>query len=223
LSGTAYASDYSGFVNVADKNEMKAFARDIGGLLGSGSAQTGRGLGFAGFDVGLRVISMPKSDKDNKAIKNGTGLGLVQAEIGMPMNISGFIRAGSYQGLTAAGGGLRYSLREVSDEDYRLNVVLTGMGHAAVHEDFYAVHWNMSLLCSMNMPVVSPFVSAGFDYTSLKAKTVNASALLDEEVYTTQPRYSAGLMFRLNYFYLSGEASYTHGSWLTTAGAGVRF
>ena len=43
------------------------------------------------------------------------GLPWVQAEIGMPFKIDGFVRGISYQGLTIAGGGLRYSLRKVAD------------------------------------------------------------------------------------------------------------
>ena len=45
------------------------------------------------------------------------------------------------------------------------------------NRNFYAVHWNATLMCSLNMPVVSPYVAAGLDSTYLEAQTTEDTAM----------------------------------------------
>ena len=133
----ASAAGYDGFAAVT-ASELKPFARDLGGLLGSGANQTARPLGFSGFDVGVRAVGQFNPSHGNGVLKkdNLFGLGLVQAEIGMPYRIDGFVRGGAYEGMAVAGGGLRYGLWNVSDAKYHINAMLVAMGNMAAHRYF---------------------------------------------------------------------------------------
>ncbi|MCM2267596.1 MAG: hypothetical protein NDI60_07470 [Elusimicrobiales bacterium] len=220
----ASAAEYDGFSAVTAA-ALKPFARDLGGLLGSGSNQTARPLGFSGFDVGVRAAAQLKPSHGNNVLKKNSlfGLGLVQAEIGMPYRVDGFVRGGAYEGLAVAGGGLRYGLWNVSDEKYHINAMLTAMGNMAAHRYFYAVHFNTSLVCSLNVPVVSPYIGAGMDFTRLEAQAIGDPALSGKRVSVAEPRFTAGLRAKLNLGYIAAGFTYTHDRALVNASAGFRF
>jgi hypothetical protein len=217
----SFAGDFDGFRNAAAP-DMKPFARDLGGLLGSGVNQTARPLGFSGFDFGVRAVAQFNPSHGDTVLKkdNTFGLGMVQAEIGMPYRIDGFVRGGSYEGVAVAGGGLRYGLWNVSDEKYKVNAMVIGMANMATNAYFYAVHFNTTLLCSLNMPVVSPFLGAGYDFTRL---TAQSPTLSDKRVSVSEPRFTAGLRMKIDLGYIAAGATYTHDRWLTNASAGFRF
>ncbi|HAT71755.1 MAG TPA: hypothetical protein DCS63_02945 [Elusimicrobia bacterium] len=220
----APAAEYDGFQAITAAS-LRPFARDIGGLLGSGSNQTARPLGFSGFDIGARAVAQFNPSHGNTALKknNTFGLGFVQAEMGMPYRLDGFVRGGAYEGMAVAGGGLRYGLWNVSDEKYRINAMLVAMGNMAAHRYFYAVHFNTSLVCSLNVPVVSPYLGAGFDFTRLEAQTVSDPALSGKRVSVSEPRFTAGLRVKMNLGYIAGGITYTHDRPLVNASAGFRF
>ena len=85
------------------------------------------------------------------------GLPWAQAEVGMPFKISGFIRGISYQGLTIAGGGLRYGLYAASDKPWAPQVLVSAVAHSVVHSDFSASHAGASLVCSAGTPFFAPY------------------------------------------------------------------
>ena len=215
---------YSGFIN-SDKEGLKPFARDIGGLLGSGLNQTARPLGFSGFDIGVRAVVQTKPSRGNTSLNRTRpfGMGFIQAELGMPYRLDGFVRAGSYEGLTVAGAGLRYGLWNVSDAKNYINAMVVTMGSMAAHKYFYAVHFNAGLVCSVNVPVLSPFVGVGFDSTRLGAQSIADTTLNGKEVSVFEPRYVAGLRARIKLAYIAGGATYTHDRMLYNASLGVRF
>ncbi len=221
LVSSARAAEYDGFRNVTE-GALKPFARDLGGLLGSGSNQTARPLGFSGFDFGVRAVAQLKPSNGDTVLKRNSvfGIGFVQAEIGMPYRVDGFVRGGAYDGLAVAGGGLRYGLWNVSDEKYKFNAMVVGMANMAAHRYFYAVHFNTGLVCSMNLPGVSPYVGVGMDFTRLEAQ---APSLSGRSVSVSEPRYTAGLRAKLNLAYLAAGYTYTHDRGLVNASAGFRF
>ncbi|MDA8131350.1 MAG: hypothetical protein M0011_07590 [Elusimicrobia bacterium] len=223
-AASASAADFDNF-KYASARTMKPFARDLGGLLGSGTNQTARPLGFSGFDIGIRAVTQFNPSSGNTVLRrdNLFGLGFVQAEIGMPYRIDGFVRAGVVEGLTVAGGGLRYGLWNVSDEKGKFNAMLIGMGNMAASRYFYAVHFNASAVCSLNVPVVSPFIGAGYDFTRLNAQGVADTALDGKQVRTAEPRVSAGFRVKMHLGYLSVSVTQTHGRSLLGASAGFRF
>lgn len=218
------AAGYDNFYN-ASASALKPFAADLGSLLGSGSNQTARPLGFGGFDLGARGMMQLKPSHNNTILKrdNVFGLGVIQAEIGMPYRVDGFVRGGSFEGVSVAGGGLRYGLWNVSDEKYKVNATLVGMANMATHRYFYAVHFNASLVCSINVPVVAPFLGVGYDFTRLEAQTVGDAALTGKQVRVSEPRFTAGLRAKMNLGYLAAGLTYTHDRALVNASAGFRF
>jgi len=221
---SASAADYDNFRNL-DAASFKPFARDLGGLLGSGSNQTARPLGFAGFDIGVRGAAQFSPSSGNAVLKKNNlfGLGLVQAEIGMPYRIDGFVRGGAFEGIAVAGGGLRYGLWNVSDEKYKVNAMWVGMASMATHKYFYAIHFNTALVCSVNVPVVAPYIGFGYDFTKLQAQNVADPALAGKQVRVTEPRVTAGLRVKMKLGYLAAGITYTHARSLVNASTGFRF
>ncbi|MBI5743602.1 MAG: hypothetical protein HY952_03550 [Elusimicrobia bacterium] len=222
--GTAGAAGFDAFRTVMAPG-LKPFARDLGGLLGSGSNQTARPLGFSGFDVGVRAAAQFNPSHGDTVLKkdNTFGLGFIQAEIGMPYRVDGFVRGGAYEGMAVAGGGLRYGLWNVSDEKYHINAMLVAMGNMAAHRYFYAVHFNGGLVCSLNVPVVSPYIGAAYDLTRLEAQATGDPALSGKKVSVAEPRFTAGLRAKLKLGYLAAGFTYTHDRPLVNASAGFRF
>lgn len=229
VAGPAFAGSgvYADFPQAAAA-DLKPFARDLGGLLGSGTNQTARVLGFGGFDISGRAVSQFKPSGGNGVLKKNRpfGLGWVQAEIGMPFRIDGFIKAGSRDNMALVGGGFKYG---ITPTQKKIQVMLVAMGDMASHRYFYATHFASNLVVSLNMPV-APYFGAGMDNTSLTAQHIvdpdnasNLSSLSGHRVSVLEPRYTAGLKVTfLTYGYLSAGYTYTHARGLVTASLGLR-
>lgn len=228
-SAFAGADQYGGFARYADEGSRKPFARDLGGVLGAATFQSGRSLGLTGFDVGARFGGQFYPSKDNRIlINNGVrifGLPWVQAEVGMPFKLSGFIRGISYQGLTIAGGGLRYGLYAVSDKPWSPQLLVSVVGHSVVHQDFSASHLGTSLVCSAGTPFFAPYVGAGFDRMRLVVRQSTLDPTLNgSEVSTLESRFTGGVRLTPYQFtYLSLAYTLAHGQSGAEAGVGVRF
>ncbi|MBU2574977.1 MAG: hypothetical protein KKH28_12955 [Elusimicrobia bacterium] len=222
--GRVCAGAYSDFP-LARLSDLKPFTRDLGGLMGSGTNQTARILGFAGFDLGVKGATQLEPEDKNGILKKNHpfSLGWVQAEIGMPFRIDGFIRAGSYDGIALAGGGLKYGLTKPLDEPFRSQAMIVVMGNMAAQKYFYATQFSASLLFSINVPV-APYFAAGFDNTRLTVQsgTVDTS-LRHKRIYAMEQRYTFGLRTKFKLGYISGGVTRTHGRTLVNAGAGLRF
>jgi|CXWL01.1.fsa_nt_gi hypothetical protein len=228
-SAFAGADQYGGFARYADQGSLKPFARDLGGVLGAATFQSGRSLGLTGFDVGARFGGQFYPSRDNRIlINNGVrifGLPWVQAEVGMPFKLSGFIRGISYQGLTIAGGGLRYGLYAVSDKPWSPQLLVSVVGHSVVHQDFSASHLGASLVCSAGTPFFAPYAGVGFDRMRLVVRQSTLDPTLNgSEVSTLASRFTGG--FRLTpyqFTYLSLAYTLANGQSGAEAGLGVRF
>ena len=219
----AYAGSgtYADFPKAA-ASDLRPFARDLGGLLGSGTNQTARVLGFGGFDLsGRGVMQFEPEIKDGILKKNKPfGLGWVQAEIGMPFRIDGFIKATSFDNMAVAGGGLKYGLTQPQK---KMQAMIVATGNMAAHKFFYAAHFAYSLVVSLNTPVISPYFGLGMDNTRLMVQTVDDPSLAGKRISVAAPRYTAGVkMTFLNYGYISGGYTYTHDRGLVNASLGLR-
>src|SRR4051812_8740561 len=91
----AGADQYGAFEQFADEGSLKPFTRDLGGVLGAATFNSGRPLGFSGFDVGARFGGQFYPSKGDNILRNKGvrlfGLPWVQAEIGLPFKLDGFI------------------------------------------------------------------------------------------------------------------------------------
>jgi len=225
----AGADQFGGFARYADSGSLKPFARDLGGILGAATFHSGRSLGFSGFDVGLRVGGQFHPSRGNSILRNEGvrlfGLPWVQAEIGMPFKLDGFIRGVSFQGLTIAGGGLRYGLYSKSDEPWSPQVLVSGVGHSVVHRDFSASHVGANLVASAGIPRVTPFAGVGFDRTRVVVRQSTLDPTLNGRVTETfESRFTLGARVKPYQFtYVSLAATLAHGQPGAEAGLGVRF
>jgi hypothetical protein len=220
---------YAGFSQFADAGSLKPFTRDLGGLLGGATFHDGRSLGFSGFDVGARYSAQFYPSKGDSIMRNNGvrsfGLPWVQAEIGLPFKIDGFIRGISYQGLTVSGGGIRYGVYAPSDKPWTPQVLVSGVGDSVVHQSFSASHFGANAVASAGTPFFLPYVGAGFDRTRL---VVRASALdptlNGTSVTTLEARFTGGVRLKIYQFtYVNLAYVLAHGQSGAEAGLGVRF
>lgn len=230
VAAPARADVFGGFTQFATQGNLKPFARDLADLLGSGTFQSGRPLGFSGFDAGGRAGVQFSPDKNDVILRNhgvhAFWLPWVQAEIGMPKGIDGFIRGVSDQGLTIAGGGLRYGFRNASDKPWEPQLLLVGVAHSVVHQYFSATHAGGSLVYSMGTAFFTPYLGAGFDHMRLVARSASAAdaALNGAAVNTFESRFTAGMRLRpWTFVYINAAYILAHGNSGAEAGLGVRF
>lgn len=211
--------------NVTRQN-VRAFTKDLGGLIGSGTYTTGRILGWGGFQIGPRgsmVFKMSEANGDTFAERQKTALGnrdevgevfypWLQADIGMPFRIDGFIRASSYQGLTIAGGGLRWGITRPNEMLGSFQPMLVVAAHSASARDFSASHYNASLVLSMKFKYFVPYIGGGVDYTTLNINRADLDGfLVGEREHTATARATAGFNFKLpSYLDLSLAANYAY-------------
>src|SRR5207245_1964928 len=142
------------FRDNVDQASIKPFTRDLGAMLGAATFHSGRPLGFSGFDLGVHGgIQLRPDPHDDILRRSGVGsfgLPWVMAEIGLPFRLDGFIRGINYQGMTVAGGGLRYGLLKVSDQPWAPQVLVSGAAHTVSYQDFSASHYGFNLVGSLN-------------------------------------------------------------------------
>ncbi len=222
-------------------NNVRAFTKDLGGLIGSGTYTTGRILGWGGFQIGPRagmMFKMSKGHGDTDAQRNQTALGdrnevgavfspWLQADIGMPFRLDGFIRASSYQGLTIAGGGLRWGITRPSEILGSLQPMLVVSAHSASARDFSATHYNASLVLSAKFKYFVPYIGGGVDYTTLNIGNgigSQAASLRGSSEYAATARATVGFNFKLpSYLDLSLAANYAHYGLGAEASLSLRF
>ncbi|MFA6093558.1 MAG: hypothetical protein WC986_11470 [Elusimicrobiota bacterium] len=243
---SAFAREQFGaFKESVDRDSLRPFTRDLGGILGAASFHSGRPLGFSGFDAGVHggVQFRPETgDKVLRAAGRGVfGLPWAQGEIGMPFRIDGFIRGVSFQGLTIAGGGLRWGVTKINDKLYAPNLLVSGLAHSVVHKDFSASHFGANLVASINVPLTAapaesaqtskqrptaaPYLGMGVDRTSVVVRAADADpSLVGENVVTLASRFTAGLTIRpWPFFYLQLAYTNAHGQSGMDSGLGLRF
>lgn len=228
--GASAWAGFSDFKNVADSAALEPFARDIGGMLGAASTHSGRSLGFPGFDVGVRMGGMLSLDKDDTILKAADlkqfGMPWIQAEIGLPFKLDGFIRGFSYNGLSMVGGGLRYGLLRVVDLPLTPQLAVSAMANTLSFSQFSATHFGANLTVSVKAVIVEPYLGVGFDRTKVEIKTPPTSGLAtDGETATgTAPRVTVGLNLKpFPLIYIHAGYSLVKSASGFEGGLGIRF
>ena len=220
---------FGGFQQFVDRDSLKPFARDLGSVLGAATFHNGRSLGFSGFDVGIRGGFRFASEAGNRPLRDkgvtAFGLPWVQAEIGLPFALDGYIRGVSAQGTTISGGGLRYGITKKTENDWHPQILVAWSGHSVAHQHFSASHLGLNLVASLNFKKIAPYVAAGIDRTRLVVKTTPArdATLTGEKVTVNVPRATLGISIRPKpYLYLHVAGTMTNRLGLDS-GIGIRF
>lgn len=238
-SGASARNIWDDFGANVTRHNVRAFTKDLGGLIGSGTYTTGRILGWGGFQIGPRgsmVFKMSEANGETFAEKQKTALGdrddvgavfypWLQADIGMPFRIDGFIRASSYQGLTIAGGGLRWGITRPNEMLGSFQPMLVVAAHSASARDFSASHYNASLVLSMKFKYFVPYVGGGVDYTTLNINRADLDeSLVGGREHAATARATAGFNFKLpSYLDLSLAANYAYYGLGAEASLSLRF
>jgi len=224
------ADQFGGFKAFVDRGSLKPFARDLGSLLGAATFHNGRSLGFSGFDVGVRGGLQLRPSAGNKVLRDRGvkefGLPWVQAEIGLPFRIDGYIRGVSFQGITISGGGLRYGIRKSADKPLTPQFLIAWSGHSVTHRYFSASHFGLNLITSVMFKNITPYLGAGVDRTRVVVRTVPTldPAMEGDSALVNEGRFTAGISIRPKaYLYLHGAFTYTHGTKGFDSGFGIRF
>jgi hypothetical protein len=223
------AAPYDGFATYANSASLLPFARDLGGILGSSTFHSGRILGFSGFDAGVHVAAQFAPEEGDQILRNNGvrafGLPMVQAEVGMPFRIDGFVRGMSYGGLTVAGGGLRYGIIKPKDTPWSPQLMASGVADSVTQQDFSASHFGFNLVASMGTQMFTPYLGAGLDWTNLSVKNSILEPSLDGQfVHALGDRFTAGIQFRPGQFFYTHIAYVLlHGENGAEGGLGIRF
>lgn len=226
---SAHASHLFGdFAQFGSRGNAKAFAKDIGGIIGSGTYHTGRILGFAGFSAGFHYAYQFHPDEENDVLRR-SGVAAFQfpwfqAEIGLPLKFDGFIRGFSYEGMTMAGGGLRYGLFTVTDLPGAPQALLAMDGESFTHTAFSGSHFGANAVLSWTYPNVKPYVGAGLDRTRFLVKQSSDPTLLDQRFVAYGSRYAVGMSLSpLPFSFVNLAFVHRHGKAGLHLGAGARF
>lgn len=221
-----FSTNFSDFSSNISNSALKPFARDMGGILGSGADNTARSLGFSGFDMGYKQFVQLKPNAANGVFNSNKAfsLGWFQAEIGMPFRIDGFVRGTNYGGLAMTGGGLRYGLRKISDKPGYNQVMLIMMGNMATHKDFYVTHFASHIYMSKNGKVIVPYIGIGFDSAKLFVNRADKDPSLEgKKVCSFESRFTAGMKFKLRFFYVALGGIVMHSRTAFEGSFGARF
>lgn len=227
LNATEY--NWDSFYNNVSRENLPYFTKDIGGLLGSGAATTGRILGWGGFQLSARAAVMPKPSDKNTALGNTDDskaivMPWIQGEIGLPFRLDGFIRASSWDGLTIAGGGLKWGIVRPTDSLYSIQPMIVVMAQSGVHKDFSLTEYSADLVLALKLPYVTPYIGGGVDHTKVTVQSAADSSLVGVKETATTARGTAGLNFKLPaYMDLSLAANYASYGVGAEASFGVRF
>jgi len=224
-----YADPFEDFKTQIQKDFLKPFAEDFGGIIGGNDFNSGRSLGFPGFDVGLNFTVQTKPNPDNKVLKNAKvdafGIPLLSAGIGLPLvGTDVIVRGFSYSGLTIVGGGLRYNIFKSGTLTKFMPDLSVSAFYDNINYDYFkGSHISMNLVASFDFPIIKPFAGFGIDKTKLEIKNVNP-LLNGIDGSISKPRYTIGAKFTiLPLIYIYGAYSSLHSQKAYNAGLGIRF
>lgn len=221
------ASDYSGFYNVAGKDNIRAFSKDLSALTSSSIFYSARTLGFGGFSLNYKRGYLLKPSANDTVFKkdNTVDISFVQIETGLPYRLDTFLRAGGDDGYNLIGGGIRYGLKAITDEKYRVNLSFSAHTHMGLYKDFYLLSFGSRIAVSMRISdVVIPFMGGGFDSFKFNVKSHSDPSLVGYSIYDKTYLASCGVRFKISWFNLAASYErYNTGVDLVSITSGVRF
>lgn len=221
------ASDYSDFYNITGKDYIKAFVKDLSGLTSSSIFYSARTLGFGGFSVTYKTNYLFKPSVKNKVFEKNKAVNIsfLQVETGLPYRIDTFLMAGGNDGYNVIGGGIKYGLKNVTDEKYGINLALFAYSHMGLYKHFYLVSVGSRLALSMKLSnVFIPFIGGGFDSFKFKIKSHSDPLLVDYALYDKIYTATCGVRLKFGWFNLAAAYEiYNTGRDSFSGSMGIRF
>lgn len=227
LAAGAKADPFAKFkANVQDAY-LKPFAADLGGILGGNDFNSGRAIGFPGFDAGISVTLQAKPSPENRILRlakvNSFGIPVAHAAAALPgIGADVMLRGIGYSGFSIIGGGLRYPVLKSGTLTMFIPDVSVSAFYDVINYDYFkGSHMSLDAAASFNIPVIKPFAGVGIDRTKLEVKNVpgiSASGTI------SKPRYTVGVRFSpLPLLYVYGAYNMLHGQTGYSMGAGAKF
>ena len=229
LSAAVMADPFSDFKKITTDSYIKPFAEDLGGLIGATDFNSGRSIGFPGFEAGIDVAVQAKPSNDNRILRNAKvnafGLPMAHAGVALPLVGADFMLRGvSYSGFSIIGGGLRYPLlKSGTITKFIPDVSVSAYYDVINYTYFKGTHMSFDAAASFDIPVIKPYVGVGLDRTKVEVQGV--SALLNGTSGTiSKPRYTVGVRLSpMPLLYVYGAYNILHGQTGYSAGAGLKF
>ena len=202
---------------VPGKSNLKAYNRDLNGLVGMVDFHTGKAGNFPSINVGANVSVFKPSSDNNISSDNYTVLPFLVAETKIPyLGVGVVARGTAVNGYRSLGGGLTYKLTLIEF----LNLSF-GAFYDNGRTDWYTNdHYSASAIASVNVLFFTPYVGVGYDYGKLQTRHYAHN----KSVSDGTPRGMVGLNIH-PFPLLSGFVAYTvtkdsHGF---TGGVGLSF
>ncbi len=222
-------SDFKTQIAAQGKALLKPFAADLGGIIGANDFNSGRSLGFPGFEAGLAATIQAKPSSNNRVLRDADvkafGAALLHAGAALPLvGADVMVRGVSYSGFSIVGAGLRYGVLKSGTLTKFIPDVSVSAYYDAINYDYFkGSHISLDAVASFDIPVIKPYAGVGLDRTKLEIKGVNA-LLNGVDASISKPRYTLGVRLSpLPLLYVYGAYNILHGQTGYSVGAGAKF
>lgn len=207
---------------------LKPFAMDLGGLIGANDFNSGRSLGFPGFEAGIAAAVQAKPSAENRALRDAGvdafGVAMVHGGVALPaIGADVMLRATGYSGFSVIGGGVRKSLIKSGTVTKFIPDVSVALYYDVIDYDYFkGSHMSLDASASFDIPVIKPYVGVGLDRTKLEIQNVPGLSGTDASI--SKPRYTVGVRLSpLPLLYVYGAYNILHGETGYALGAGAKF
>lgn len=221
--------DFKAEIQQQGRALLKPFAMDLGGLVGANDFNSGRSLGFPGFEAGLAATVQAKPSPENRLLRDAGvdafGVAMVHGGVALPViGADVMARATGYSGFSIIGGGLRKSvLKSGTLTKFIPDVSVAAYYDIITYDYFKGSHLSLDASASFDIPVIKPYVGVGVDRTTLEIKNVDAT-LNGVDATISKPRYTVGVRLSpLPLLYVYGAYNILHGQAGYSLGAGAKF
>ena len=212
-----------------NQTAIDALTKDLGALMAGGSFHTGKALGFPiGFDVGAHatVIGLQKDDAIIRDDRSTWVSVFGQAEIGLPARINVIGRVGTVGDGKIYGGGLRYGILRPSIPGLPA-LSVSALYNQMDHDFFKVKNYSANAVLSFDLPIVRPYVGAGYDLTKMNLKDeaftgLGTRPVEDSSVSGYRAEIGANVSF-IPFTYFTAAVGMANGKQMVHAGAGVTF
>jgi hypothetical protein len=229
FSVCAHADPLADFQTRIRAEYVKPLALDLGGILGSDSAHTGKVIGFPGFWAGIVGAGQFRPDQNDRVLRDSNvktfGLPLIEVGVGLPFKTDLVVHGVKSYGWTVYGAGVRYGVYQAGLIDAFLpSVSVAAFGDRINHPYFHVNHLGFDATATWSLPLIRPFILAGADVTTLKVTSAAIPSVDGVSATANGSRFSLGAdVTPFPFLSLRGAYTLRHGMPGFDLGLGVRF
>lgn len=152
---------------IPGKSNLKAYNRDLNGLVGMVDFNTGHPKTFPGVNLGASLSVFKPSSSNNISSNSYTVLPFLVAETKIPYLGVGVVARGTHaNGYRSLGGGLTYQMSALEF----LNLSF-GAFYDNGRTDWYRNnHYSLTAIASTSVLMFTPYVGVGYDYGKIKTR-----------------------------------------------------